>query len=253
MRDRDEKAAAFRALHVKGDPLVLWNVWDAGSARAVAEAGAPAVATGSWSVAASQGYGDGQQMPLDAVLWTARQIAAAVDVPVSVDFEACYASGPKAAGENVARLLETGIVGINYEDREIGGEGLVDARAQGRRIAAVRKAAEAAGVALFINARTDVFFQGSDAEPADLMAETLARAEIYAGAGADGLFVPGLSEPGLIARVCEGTELPVNVMRANGGAATMLLADAGVARISHGPAPWRAAMAAVTAAAKALV
>ena len=247
--DQVEKCAGFRALHVKGAPLVLWNVWDAGSAKAVAEAGARAIATGSWSVAAAQGFADGEALPMSDALRVAGQVVGAVELPVSVDFEGGYAEAPDAVGANVGRLIGTGIAGLNIEDRIVGGEGLHGIKAQAARIAAVRAAADAAGVPVFINARTDVFFGGRDGAHEGLIDEALERAGAYAEAGADGLFVPGLADTDLIAEVCALQELPVNVMRMNMDVTVESLAVAGVARISHGPGPYLAGMKALTAAA----
>ncbi|MEO1611169.1 MAG: isocitrate lyase/phosphoenolpyruvate mutase family protein, partial [Pseudomonadota bacterium] len=117
---QSEKAARFAALHREGDPVVLYNIWDAGGAKALAEAGAPAVATGSWSVAAAHGYGDGEAIPLDLVLTIVGRIAATVDIPLTVDFEGAYAVDPSEAAENVRKLIRAGAVGINFEDRIVG-------------------------------------------------------------------------------------------------------------------------------------
>lgn len=241
-----EKAAAFRGLHVKGDPLVLHNIWDAGSAKAVADAGASAVATGSWAVAAAQGFADGEALPMADALRVAGQVARAVEVPVTVDFEGGYALTPTEVAVNAVLLREAGAVGMNFEDRVVGGEGLHPVRDQAARIAAIRAAL---GPAFFINARTDVFFCGDTAPAADLMAQAVARAKAYAEAGADGIFVPGLADADLIAQFCGTQELPVNVMRMGDALPIEKLAKAGVARISHGPGPYIAAMKAIGAAA----
>lgn len=240
--DQIEKTRAFRSLHVRGAPLVLWNIWDAGSAKAVAGAGAAAVATGSWAVAAAQGYSDGESLPMAAAVTVARQVSGAVDVPVSVDFEAGYAVGPEGVFANVSLLIGTGIAGLNIEDRIVGTNRLYPVEEHSARIAAARRAAEAEGVPVFINARTDVFFREDKAGVAELTREVLARAAAYAGAGADGLFLPGVSDPEVIATICAGQSLPVNVMRRLDGPDIGVLAQAGVARISHGPAPYLAAM-----------
>ena len=246
---QSEKAEAFRALHVAGSPLVLWNIWDAGSAKAVAEAGASAIATGSWSVAAAQGHADGEALPLADVLRTATQIAGAVDLPVTVDFEGGYAVEPEGIAANMAALIATGAIGVNFEDRVVGGKGLYEVEVQAARVAAIRQAAETAAVPVFVNARTDVFFSGSKDAPEVLLQEVLTRAAAYADAGADGLFVPGLTDPDLIAEICARQNLPVNVMRMDMGVTVETFAKAGVARISHGPGPYLAAMKAVGAAA----
>lgn len=247
MTDQNTKAEAFRALHVKGTPLILWNIWDAGSAKAVAEAGASAIATGSWSMAAAQGFADGEALPLETLLNTAAQIVGAVDQPVSVDFEGGYADAPEALAQNVARLMKVGVVGLNFEDRIVAGKGLHDIEHQAARIAAIRAAAQAAGLALFINARTDVFFAGSKAPQEELLAEALTRAQAYAQAGADGFFVPGVSEIDLVAQLAAGQPLPLNIMRMGKAAEIAELATAGAARISHGPGPYMAAMKALGA------
>lgn len=240
---QSEKARQFAALHVKGEPLVLYNIWDAGSAKALAEAGAKAVATGSWSVAAAQGYGDGQALPLELLETIVGRIAATVDLPLSVDFEGAYAAEPDGVTRNVARILSAGAIGINFEDQVVGGEGLYPIDTQAARVAAARKAGEEAGVPLFVNARTDLFLKEKDAaRHGDLVAEALERAAAYQEAGASGFFVPGLSDLALLRQVCDGTALPVNGMKIAAAPSVAELAAQGVSRISHGPAPYWQAM-----------
>lgn len=237
----------FRDLHVPGAPLVLYNVWDAGSAKAVARAGARAIATGSWSVAAAQGYDDGEALPLPLALQIAARIAVSVPLPVSVDFEGGYAVAPDEVAANVAALLDTGAVGLNFEDQIIGGQGLHPIADQAARVAAVANAC--AGRA-FVNARTDVFLQaGPDADPAALLDEALARGAAYANAGADGFFVPGLRDPEAIRTISAAVPLPVNVMAPRLDTEIAALAALGVARVSFGPHPYRAMLADVENAA----
>jgi 2-methylisocitrate lyase-like PEP mutase family enzyme len=243
------RAETFAALHEKGNPLILYNIWDAGSARAVAEAGVTAIATGSWSVAAAQGFADGQALPLEDALRTARQIVDAVDLPVTIDFEGGYAETPVAVANNVSALMDTGAIGLNFEDQRVGGEGLHDVAEQAARITAIRTMAAARGIPLFINARTDVFLKSRPEDHASKMEEAIARGRAYTDAGASGFFVPGLMDVTLIAQVCAAVTLPVNVMHRPGLANTASLAKAGVARISHGPAPYRTAMSTLSEAA----
>tara|TARA_R110002049_G_scaffold140930_7_gene302379 strand:+ start:31307 stop:32068 length:762 start_codon:yes stop_codon:yes gene_type:complete len=250
---QQDKAQMFAALHQKGVPLVLYNVWDAGSARAVSGAGAAAIATGSWSVAAAQGYEDGQALPLPALLRTAAEIVRAVDLPVSIDFEGGYAVDPAGLGENTRALVQTGAIGLNFEDQVVGGSGLHDLDVQVARIAAIRAAADAEGVALFINARTDLFLQSKPEDHAHHVAAALMRARAFAEAGANGVFVPGLADAGLIAQVCAQSDLPVNVMKSPAAPDISALAACGVARISHGPFPYRDAMKALGAMAASLL
>ncbi len=238
-----DTARHFADLHVPGTPLVLYNIWDAAGAQTLAKAGAKAVATGSWSVAAAHGYPDGEAIPLDLVLRIVERITASVDIPVTVDFEGAYAEAPEAVGENVRRLIGAGAIGLNFEDRRVGGEGLHAVAAQSARIAAIRAAAEAEGVALFINARTDLFLQQKDAvQHGGLVEDAGARGRAYAEAGASGFFVPGLDTPDLIRAVVEAAPLPVNVMMTGGNRSVAEVAALGVARASYGPVPFMTAL-----------
>src|SRR6476659_4988308 len=182
-----EKAARFAELHVKGAPLLLYNAWDAGSAKAIVEAGATAIATSSWSVAEAQGYRDGEAIPIELAERIIERIAATIEAPVTVDFEGGYSEDDGELADNISRLVDTGVVGINFEDRVVNGSGLYSVDRQAGRIAAIRKKAKQKGVDLFINARTDVFFEhGEDARQA--VGEALDRAKAYEAVGASGFF-----------------------------------------------------------------
>jgi 2-methylisocitrate lyase-like PEP mutase family enzyme len=245
------KAERFQALHAPGTPIMLYNIWDAGSAKAVVEAGAQAVATGSWSVAAAQGYADREQVPLALVEQIVRRIVATVDVPVSVDFEGAYAQTPDQVADNAARIMDLGVVGINFEDQIVNETGLYDIAQQCRRIEAIQRKAEALGIAFFLNARTDVFLKASDGvEHKSLLSEAKARAQAYAKAGASGFFAPGLFDEALIGELCAASPLPVNIMVQESTPSNRRLAELGVARISYGPRPFIAAMAHVREAAR---
>jgi 2-methylisocitrate lyase-like PEP mutase family enzyme len=231
--DQLEKAKRFAELHVKGSPLLLYNAWDAGSAKAILAAGAKAIATSSWSVAEAQGYRDGESIPIELAQQIIARIAATIEAPVTVDFEGGYSEDDGALAGNISRLLDTGVIGINFEDRVVKGSGLYSVDRQARRIAAIRKSAEQKGIDLFINARTDVFFEhGKDA--AQAVGEALDRAKAYADVGASGFFVPGLVNDALIGRVCDRVMLPVNVMVMDGVPSN--------ARLSYGPIPYIRAM-----------
>ena len=232
----------FAALHVPGDPVILYNIWDAGSARAVAAAGAKALATGSHPVGDASGFGDAQQVPLDYVFDNARRIVNAVDLPLTVDFEGAYSSDPEEGGANAARLAETGAVGCNFEDQVVGGEGLHPLDLQVRRIAAIRRAI---GDSFYINARTDLFLKTQTYDDA-LIDQVIERGKAFADAGASGFFVPRLSDPTQVERVVRDVPLPLNVIAFPGAPDKKQWAEAGVARISHGPFPHRALMAKLT-------
>jgi 2-methylisocitrate lyase-like PEP mutase family enzyme len=233
---------SFAALHQPGNPVVLYNIWDVGSALAVVEAGARALATGSHPVADANGWPDGQQVPMDFVFDNARRIVGAVDVPLTVDFESAYSTDPAVGGANVARLKETGAVGCNFEDQVIGGEGVQPLDEQARRIRSIR---DAVGSDFFINARTDLFLKTQTYDDA-LVDQVIERGRAFADAGASGFFVPRLADPAQIERIVAAVPLPLNVIAFPGAPDKKVWADAGVARISHGPFPHRALMAKLT-------
>jgi 2-methylisocitrate lyase-like PEP mutase family enzyme len=241
---QQEKADRFGKLHVKGTPLLLYNAWDAGSAKAIVAAGADAIATSSWSVAAAQGYPDGEDIPKELLEQIADRIARTVDVPVTVDFEGGFSEDDGELAENVSRLLDVGVIGINFEDRIVKGTGLYSVDRQAQRIAALRGAADRKGVDLFINARTDLFLSG-DGDPAHSIGAALDRAAVYADAGASGFFIPGLASESLIGRIADGAKLPTNVMMMEGVPSVAKLASLGVARVSYGPIPYIEAMKAL--------
>ena len=243
------KFETFAALHVPGDPVILYNIWDVGSAQAVAAAGAGALATGSHPVGDASGFGDAQQVPLDFVFANAKRIVEAVDLPLTVDFEGAYSIDPDQGGSNVARLKETGAVGCNFEDQVIGGDGLHPLDLQVRRIQAIRRAV---GDDFFINARTDLFLKTQIYDDA-LVDQAIERGKAFADAGASGFFVPRLADPKQIERIVRDVPLPLNVIAFPGAPDKKLWAEAGVARISHGPFPHRALMKQLEEAARAAI
>jgi len=203
----------FRELHKRGNPLVLYNIWDAGSAKAVSAAGAKAIATGSAPVAMAQGYSDGEQMSLELALANVERIIGSVDLPVTMDLESGYGKEPSAIEESVTKAVSTGIVGFNFEDQVIGGEGLYDIATQTQRVTAARNAANSISGSPFINARTDIFLKAKpDTHNDSMLSEAIERASAYKEAGADGFFAPGLADEKLIERLCNEVELPVNII-----------------------------------------
>ena len=249
--NQKEKAEAFKSLHVKGAPVILYNIWDAGSARTLEQAGAKAIATGSWSVAAAYGFDDGEAIPLELVLTNIKRIVESVALPVTLDFETGYATELPALKENIKNVIAAGAVGINFEDRIIGSHDLQTIENQSARIKAVREAADEASIPFFINARTDVFLKTYPAKHDEgQLEEALRRADAYAEAGASGLFAPGLRDPDLIRKLCDRSSLPVNILALPDTPPAQTMAELGVARISHGAAPYRQMAAALKAAAE---
>ncbi len=251
--NQNEKAKSFAQLHEPGNPCVLYNIWDAAGAQAVTKAGAKAVATGSWSVAAAHGFEDGETIPLDLVERIAERICAAVELPVTIDFEGGYANAPADVAANVQRIIAAGAVGINFEDQVVGGNGMHDTATQCERIAAIRESADQAGMPLFINARTDLFLQATkDQSHSDLVDEAKAKAIAYRDAGASGIFVPGLVDEALIADFCRHNMLPTNIMVMDGTPSLQRLAKLGVSRVSYGPGPFFSLMGLLEAHASAI-
>lgn len=239
MKIQIERANLLKNLHVKGSPVILFNIWDAGSAQALQEIGAKAMATGSWSVAAAHGYEDGEKLPLDLVLANIRRIAAKVDLPVTIDIEAGYGRTPSEVKETIIKVIDAGAVGINFEDQIIGTEHLYSIEEQCDRIKAIRQASEVAQIPIFINARTDIFLKtASECHNESNLQEAMRRAHAYAAAGANGLFVPGLRNVNYIEQLCKLSPIPINIMILPNMPSVKQLAVLGVARISYGPGPY---------------
>jgi 2-methylisocitrate lyase-like PEP mutase family enzyme len=245
LKDRAER---LRELH-SGEMLVLPNVWDAGSAAVVAEAGFPAVATASAAVSAMLGLPDGEGAPWQDMFAAAGRIARAVSVPVTVDAEAGYGMAPR---ELVDRLLEIGAVGCNLEDTDHRAGGLAEAGAHARWLAAVRAAADDAGVPIVINARVDTFLPDRGVPGPDRLAEAVRRGRLYREAGADCIYPIGVRERSDLATLV--AELPGPI---NGNVGDQLdlaaLRELGVARVSYGPRFYRAALAGLRAGVEELL
>ncbi|GAA1955323.1 isocitrate lyase/phosphoenolpyruvate mutase family protein [Catenulispora subtropica] len=248
MTSQHDLAVRFRELHVPGNPLALANAWDAASARVVAATGAPAVATTSAGVAWGLGAADGDKLDRASAVELIRRVVAAVgtfDVPVTADIESGFSADPDGVADTVAEVLTAGAVGINIED------GIREPADHAERIAAARRAGEAVGVPLFINARVDVFLFGLGA-PETRLTETLARAERYLEAGADGIFVPGVVAPETIAALVKDIAAPVNILVGPGAPSVGELGALGVARVSLGSGVAEAAYGLVRRAAEEL-
>jgi 2-methylisocitrate lyase-like PEP mutase family enzyme len=237
-----EKAEKLQALHRPGHPLILINAWDAATARLLEQAGSAVIATTSAGIAFAYGYPDGEKIPRDQMLEAIARICAAVTVPVTADVEAGYGNTPENLHRTATGVLEAGAVGINLED----GTGrpdhpLADLPLQLEKIRAVKEAALRHGVPIVLNARTDVYLDRVGPE-ADRFAETIRRGEAYRDAGADCVFVPGVTDPSVIGAIVKRLACPVNVLAVAGSPPIGDLARLGVARVSLGSGPMRAAM-----------
>jgi 2-methylisocitrate lyase-like PEP mutase family enzyme len=226
------RAEALLALHQPGNPVVLPTVWDAWSARLAVDAGFAALTVGSHPLADSIGKPDQEGMSFDDVLSRVKEITAAVDVPVSVDIESGYGESPTRL---IAGLLEAGAVGLNIEDT-VHSEGgrLRSSTEHAELVGALRKAADAAGVHVVINARTDLLLR-QDGDEADRVDRAIARLKEAAAAGADSLYPVGLLDPETLQRLAIELPLPINAIALPDQSDPASYAPAGVGRISFGP------------------
>ncbi|MBG6055080.1 2-methylisocitrate lyase-like PEP mutase family enzyme [Salinibacterium sp. CAN_S4] len=225
------KAELLRSLHVPGTPLIVTNVWDAVTARIVAGSpGVKALATASHAVSFAHGVDDGEGLSIEQALTTARLIAAAVEIPVSVDFEKGYAQDAAGVQSNVEALIEAGAAGLNIED-SIGQPKapLFDIDTAVSRVAAARAAGDATGVPITINARVDTLAGGGEWNDA------ITRANAYLAAGADCIFVLGLGDEAKVARALADINGKVSVISNPTSVPVKKLAELGVSRVSFGP------------------
>lgn len=252
MTKQSEQAEQFRSLHIPGTPIILFNIWDAGSAKAVAASGAMALATGSAPVAMAQGYGDGEKMPLALALDNIQRIIDSTELPVTMDLESGYGADTATVTDTISQAMEKGIVGFNFEDQVVGTSELYPTATQAERVKAARMAASSTGAHGFINARTDIFLKAKpDTHNQSMVDEAVERALAYEQAGADGFFAPGMANEKLIADLCNRVNLPVNIIALPHVPPNKRLAELGVARISYGPVPYRQMIQALESAATA--
>jgi 2-methylisocitrate lyase-like PEP mutase family enzyme len=242
------KAARFRDLHKPGEPLLMPNPWDAGSAKVLASLGFAALATTSSGFAATLGRLDGS-VTLAEALAHAAVIAAATDVPVSADFENAFADDPAGVAANISRAAATGLAGCSIEDfTGQSGDPIYAAGLAAERVAAAAEAAHAGPVRLVLTARAENYLHGRP----DL-GDTIARLQSYQAAGADVLYAPGLTRADDIRAVVSAVDLPVNILVNAATPPVAELAELGVARISVGGAFAWAALDALAAAGRELL
>ncbi|SDH52119.1 2-Methylisocitrate lyase, PEP mutase family [Actinokineospora alba] len=238
---QQDHAARFHELHTATPVLALANAWDVASACVSVAAGCSAVATTSAGVAWSLGAADGDALDRSLALDLIARVVAAVDVPVTADIETGFGATAAEVAETVRGVLAAGAVGVNIEDSfRTDASPLRDTAAQAERLAAARAAADEAGIALYINARTDVYLRGVGDEDFRLD-ETLRRARAYLDAGASGIFVPGLADLATIKALVAEIPAPVNIMVGPGAPSIAELGGVGVARASLGAAVAEAA------------
>ncbi|MBB4665071.1 isocitrate lyase/PEP mutase family protein [Conexibacter arvalis] len=240
--EQRRRARRLHELHQGPGALVVLNAWDAGSARVFERSGCDAVGTTSAGVAFALGRPDGEALARDELVDATARIAAALRVPLTADLESGYGATAEEVGETVAAVLDAGAVGVNLEDGVgIGSAALRPLAEQVDRLLAARAAAEAAGIELFLNARTDVWWVGAG-PPEQRIELAIERLRAYVEAGADGVFVPGLADPDAIARLVAAVPAPVNVLAARDTPPLHELERLGVRRVSVGSGPIRAVL-----------
>lgn len=232
---QQQKAKVFYNLHHSGKLLILPNIWDPLGAILLERLGFGAVATASASVAFTNGYDDGENIPFDDVLRLLKKITTSVNIPVSADVERGFADNEIRLKENIARLIETGIVGINIEDTDRTTNHLLPVEVQCRRIEAIKQVSQQMEMPLFINARTDVYIRGNFDTAKAKFEETLRRGLAYKEVGADCFYPITMTDEGEIRKLIEQLSMPVNVVTIPGLPELNMLAKIGVARVSLGP------------------
>lgn len=240
MTNSVSNAQLFFDLHIKGNPVIIYNAWDGGSAKTIASCGAKAIATGDHPVGFAHGFGndDFEDFTFEIYLPTIKEIASRIgDLPFSVDISNANNLVGDDLKKRIRTVIDAGAVGINFEDGLTDGGDVLALEDQVKRLQTIRAAADEAGLPLFINARTDLFIHAPQADHEALLDAAVLRAEAFEGAGANGFFVPGLLNIELIKKLVSRVQLPINIIRLPGAPSTAELAEAGVARISYGPVP----------------
>jgi 2-methylisocitrate lyase-like PEP mutase family enzyme len=233
-----DRAAAFSALHKTGAAFVIPNIWDAVSARIFEDAGFPAIATSSASMAWSLGYADGETVDQDALFAAIARVVRVVRVPVSADLEAGFGAGIEPVVRSFERAVAAGVVGANFEDYDNDARDVVPLEIQVARVRAVRERADALGVHFYINARTDILLHGLGPH-STRVERTIERLRAFSAAGADGVFAPGVSDLATIEHIVRSVDKPLNILAEAQTPPRSALARAGVARVSIGSSPAR--------------
>jgi 2-methylisocitrate lyase-like PEP mutase family enzyme len=223
----------FKELHYGKQLFVLPNAWDAKSALVFQQEQFPAIGTSSAAVSGALGYDDGEGMPFNDYLFVIKRILSSVQVPVTIDMEMGYAKSNEKIYENIQKLIEAGVVGINIEDSIISNSkrSLRNANEFAETISYIRNKFVANNKELFINVRCDTYILNVQ----DKQKETGKRLKIYESAGADGIFLPCISNENDIAEAMQFSKLPLNVMCIPGLPDFDTLQKLGVKRISMGP------------------
>jgi len=241
------KAQTLLELHNNGKLLILPNVWNPIGARMLEAKGFTAVATASAAIAESLGYSDGEQLKLDTMLDMIARIVRSVDIPVTADFEAGYSDTIKGLQENISRVLDTGAVGINFEDSWDDSKYLRPIPEQVERIKAIREVAERKGVHLVINARADSFFAEGFSSDEERIEDVITRLNAYTQAGADCVYPVGRGDKETLKILRKRISAPINVLATAKTVSLKELQELGINRVSFGPYIFRSLLAKMSA------
>jgi len=225
----------FHRLHHHNGLLVLPNIWNPLGARLLEETGYKAVATASASVAYANGFQDGEKIPFEELIFILKRIVKSVNIPVTADVESGYATNNSVLKENIKKLVDIGIAGINFEDSHHDEQKLFSKKEQSEKINLIKTTASQKGSNLFVNARTDVFIKQNHLSKEQKLTEAIERGNAYKDAGADGFYPIVLKEKESIKTVIEEVSLPVNILMLPGIPDFATLKQIGLARISLGP------------------
>ena len=241
-QEQVQRAKKYLELHHRPEVFILPNAWDVGSAKVFELAGFEAIGTTSAGISTSLGYPDGEHMTVEENVSVVRRIARNVVLPVSADMEAGYSDTPEGTAESARMMIRAGVVGVNLEDGKCDGKKpLLDIPLMVDKIRAIREAAEAEGIHLVINARTDVYLV-PDSGSGTRYPRTIQRAAAYLEAGADCIFVPDVGDLNAkeIGKLVNGIDAPLNIIAGQHTPSIAELQDLGVSRVSLGPRPMRA-------------
>lgn len=227
------KFETFKQLHQQSEPLLLGNIWDVNSAKVFEAAGYKAIGVSSHAIASAWGYDDGEKLPFDILLQVAKRVAGVTTIPFTVDMEGGYSRTIEGITRNICLLYDAGVVGINLEDTVVNGSSrsLQSADAFQKTLLSIADYISRNNLQIFVNVRTDGFLLGLP----NGLEETLARIKAYKNTGADGIFVPCITDTNDIRAVVDSTKLPVNVMCMPALPGFDELTAVGVKRISMGP------------------
>jgi 2-methylisocitrate lyase-like PEP mutase family enzyme len=229
------KGKILHDLHHNGKLLILPNVWESLGAAMLENIGYPAIATASGATAFSNGYHDGEKLPFSDLSNIIRKIVSSVNVPVTADVESGYAENNTVLAENIRKLVNTGIAGVNFEDSHHDEQKLIPTNEQCEKIFLIKKVSAEMGMPLFLNARTDVYIKCNDLSDEKKLSQTLLRGKAYKEAGADGLYPIFLKDKNAISSIVKEVDLPVNILLLPGIPDFNELKEIGVRRLSLGP------------------